>query len=213
MAVVKPLAPVNDADAPRVGPLFPLFLARPPAQPREGYHCGILSSNDSRLTLSQLVANFSMVNFVGYLPIRNSRRKTALKSVFLMVFRVRMLDGTTRERVADSQFLREPPVSRFSARLSGRFSIPRERNSPADKPDAGRKHPKSGRGKVHQKGGSDPPFWAALRPRPSGLRGSLPPSVAYKLRPRHVARVHGTNAKPVRPKFYLPGKTFFSSPD
>lgn len=31
-------------------------------------------------------------------------------------------------------------------------------------------------GKTLERAGATPPFWAALRPRPSGLRGSLPPS-------------------------------------
>jgi len=98
----------------------------------------------------------------------------------------------------DPQFAREPVVSRFSARFSRRFSIPPGRKSPTHKPDAGRKHPKTGRGQVRQKGGSDPPFWAALRPRPSGLRASLPPSAYCETQYARVARVHRNQPKPSR---------------
>ncbi len=86
------------------------------------------------------------------------------------------LEAANKEPPTDSEFPREPLVSWLSARFSERFSKSPRPKFPTDQRNAARQHPKSGRGQVRQKGGSDPPSWAALRPRPSGLRGSLPPS-------------------------------------
>ncbi len=112
-------------------------------------------------------------------------------------------EESARGRSAGSQFAREPLVSRFSARFSGRFSILPKPNSLTDKRSTGRNHPKSGRGQSTQKGGSDPPFWAALRPRPSGLRGSLPPFAAYTRGTRRLA--------PERFRLHHPAEALFCS--
>ena len=95
--------------------------------------------------------------------------KSVFLAVFLTVFQRQCWKAPRENGLRTHNSPREPCLSRLSAQLSGRFSIPRERNPPTDKANLRRKHPETGRGQKTQKARERLSSRVRLSPRTQAL--------------------------------------------